>query len=862
MRTTLTVYKASTYVRLTDFKPELVRQVLRPFCKRNFFRFQKVPGELFGTSKWEVKQVYARFNHNETELRFNPSKLEELLRIMESSGYKRSRIRIEDEEKIQAKKVDISFLNDKIKPRNETQEEYCDFMGGPLPLVVNNMTTGGGKAQPLHSKIKIPGGWSTMGEMKVGDYVTAWDGTSSKVIGVFPQGKKDIYRITFYDGRSTEVCAEHLWKVYDCSKRKHKRWEIIDTSEIIRRFELAQPRIYVPLPAAEITEDKDFKLDPWALGALLGDGGFTGTVVTFTNNDPFVVNKLSERLGEDFSVKTRHTAKAYENFITMNQSKVSLLSVLKSIGIEQAVSLKKSIPEEYMNGSIEQRWELLRGLMDTDGSADLCGSRNENVGHPVFSTSSEKLALQVQELVWSLGGIAKITSRIPKYEHKGEKLKGQLAYRVYIRIKNPKRCFSLPKKKDRVPQETQYSEKLKLRITNVELVSHEEAQCISIDHPDHLYVTDDYIVTHNTFCALYTAKLLADRILITVLPRYIDIWIKAMGEFYNIKPQDILVADILNVQQVHENVKSGVSDPKVIILPLSKIDIYLKKCKEEPTLPTLDQIYSDLGIGTRIIDEAHESIYSVYNSLMYGNVNKTIILSATLKGDDEFINGIYSQIFPHTSYLKPPEYTQYIRVISYFHRMKLWEYRINTKGFGGYSHVKFEQGILKRPDVFERYYQMLKGAYDMFYMDEYREGQKSMWFFATIEFCERFNKRLLKDYPELDSIVFNSVTNKKNPTAYREHRNVVTTPGSCGTGKDIKKLYAVFSPIAVSSSQRNDQMVGRTRPIDEWWPDLDPIFVYFVCVDEPKQVEYGRKRKGIFTKKMKIFEPIDSGVTV
>ncbi|UOX39630.1 putative terminase large subunit [Aeromonas phage ZPAH34] len=510
MRTTLTVYKASTYVRLTDFKPELVRQVLRPFCKRNFFRFQKVPGELFGTFKWEVKQVYARFNHNETELRFNPSKLEELLRIMESSGYKRSRIRIEDEKKIEAKKVNIPFLNDKIKPRNEMQEEYCDFMGGPLSLVVNNMTTGGGKS----------------------------------------------------------------------------------------------------------------------------------------------------------------------------------------------------------------------------------------------------------------------------------------------------------------------------------------------------------------FCALYTAKNLGERVLITVLPRYVDIWIKAMGEFYNISPQDILVADILNVQQVHENIKNGICDPKVIILPLSKIDIYLKKCKEEPTLPTLDQIYSDLGIGTRIIDEAHESIYSVYNSLMYGNVNKTIILSATLKGDDEFINGIYSQIFPHTSYLKPPEYTQYIRVISYFHRMKLWEYRINTKGFGGYSHVKFEQGILKRADVFERYYQMLKGAYDMFYMDEYREGQKSMWFFATIEFCERFNKRLLQDYPELDSIVFNSVTNKKNPTAYREHRNVVTTPGSCGTGKDIKKLYAVFSPIAVSSSQRNDQMVGRTRPIDEWWSDLDPIFVYFVCVDEPKQVAYGRKRKGIFTKKMKTFEPIDSGVTV
>jgi hypothetical protein len=157
---------------------------------------------------------------------------------------------------------------------------------------------------------------------------------------------------------------------------------------------------------------------------------------------------------------------------------------------------------------------------------------------------------------------------------------------------------------------------------------------------------------------------------------------------------------------------------------------------------------------------------------------------------------------------------------------------------------------------------MLKAAYEQFYIEGYREGQKSMWFFATIEFCERFNTRLLKDYPDLDSIVFNSTTSKKQPTAYREHRNVVTTPGSCGTGRDIPMLYAVFSPIAVSSTQRNDQMVGRTRPIDKWWPDLDPQFIYFVCQNEPKQVEYGRKRREIFDKKCKKFNIIDSGFKV
>lgn len=511
MRTTLTVYKASTYVRLTGYKPELMKQILRPFCKRNFFRFQKVPSGPFGAPpEWKVSHVFARFNNDQTELRFNASKLEELLNLMETSGYKRSRVEIIEEKIIPGEKVQIDLKNNKIKPRNELQEEFVEFMSGPARLCTNNMGTGQGK----------------------------------------------------------------------------------------------------------------------------------------------------------------------------------------------------------------------------------------------------------------------------------------------------------------------------------------------------------------TFCALYSSYLIGERILITVLPRYIDIWIKAFGEFYDIKPKDLVVADLISVEQLHESVKSGHCNPKIIILPLSKIDIYLKRMREDETLPSLDQVFADLKCGTRIIDEAHESIYSVYQSLMHGNHQKTMALSATLKGDDEFVNGIYDQIFPQSSYLRPTEYTKYIHVIAFMHRMDLWKHKINTKGFGGYSHVKFEQGILKKKYLFEQYYQMLKSAYDMYYMDTYQEGQKSMWFFATIEFCDEFNKRLLKDYPGLDSIVFNSTMSKKQPEAYRQHRNVVTTPGSCGTGKDIPMLKAVFSPIAVSSTQRNDQMVGRTRPIDAWWPELDPYFVYFVCLDERKQVEYHRKRRVLFDRKMKKFDMIDSGFRI
>ncbi|QDJ97225.1 putative DNA helicase/terminase [Aeromonas phage D6] len=861
MRKTLVIYKAHAYARLTGFKPELVKEVLIPFCKQNFYRFQKVPGETFGTTKWEVSHVFARFNSDKTELRFNASMIENLVNYMTARGYNKSRIVIEEEPEIVPVKKNHELLQAGIGPRNELQEEFVKFMVESLGLVTNNMGTGQGKLASLSGKVKIPGGWTTMGEIKKGDIVTAWDGTPTEVLEIYPQGVKDIYEFTFSDGRKAEAGLEHLWKVFDCSKRPHLRDEVITTEEIIRRLGKAQPRLYIPLLKPEVTPDVELPLDPWVYGAMLGDGCMVQNRCTFTNDDPFVVNKLRERVGDTHKVMPLPNKKRYEFFLTPKfHDGISFGKLLSLSMIDRATACDKKIDERYMNASQEQKWELIRGLMDTDGSAEV--ARKGDSGCPTFNTSSETLAKQMQELIWSLGGWCKITSRIPTYTYKGEKKEGQRAYRCYIRINDPKRCFSLPRKKDLVPEESQYSENLKLRIMDVKLVRKEEAQCISIAHPDRLYVCDDYVVTHNTFCALYSSFLIGERILITALPRYVDIWVKAFGEFYKIAANEIMLADTCNVQDVHQAILKG-ADPKIIIIPLTKIDIYLKKMKEEPeTTVNLDQVFNDLGCGVRIIDEAHESIYSVYQSLLYGNHKKTMILSATLKGDDEFINGIYNQIFPQKSYLRATEYTQYINVISYHFRMDMWKYKINTKGFGGYSHVKFEQGILKKPYVMEEYFKMLMGAYREYFTDHYREGMKSMWFFATTEMCEKFNEYFISQNPGADSIVFTAAISKKQPTAYREHDNVVTTPGSCGTGKDIPYLFTVFSPVSVSSSQRNDQMVGRTRPVDKWWSDLFPYFVYFTCRDEPKQLDYDKKRRGLFGRKAKKIDVIDSGFRI
>jgi hypothetical protein len=410
--------------------------------------------------------------------------------------------------------VDKALKLFKLTPYANQREFLDDYsrikFGYQLRGCLLDAEPGSGKATSLDTKIKIPGGWTTMGEIKLGDVVTGQDGLPTKVVGVFPQGKLQLYRVTFSDGRSVECCAEHQWTIWD---RKHQVWKTVDTLTIINMIKVNKDhRIHVPLIEPEITPDKEFKIDPYLLGALLGDGGVSQRAVTFTNNDQFVVDKVKSKLWDGIALNNIRNAKPYEYRINSTFKNGSLQSILRELDLMGKLSVEKTIPEEYMNGSIEQRWELIRGLMDTDGSYD---------SMPVFNTSSKVLALQFQELIRGLGGIASLNSRIPNYTHNGEYLEGAEAYRVHVRIKSPRRCFSLPRKLERCPEETQYSENLKLRIESVIESRVDEAQCISVDNENKLFVVNDYIVTHNTFTSLVWSAMISDGKTIIVVPKHL-----------------------------------------------------------------------------------------------------------------------------------------------------------------------------------------------------------------------------------------------------------------------------------------------------------------------------------------------------
>jgi hypothetical protein len=375
-------------------------------------------------------------------------------------------------------------------------------------------TTGSGKAQPTDAKVHTPTGWRLMGDIQVGDLVSIPAGGSAKVTGVFPQGELEIFKVTFADGRSTEACGNHLWEVH------HKHWNgkykegvsragaarprVLKTHEIATLLEKNKGTFSVRLPEALELPKADLPLHPYLLGLLIGDGNFSGNRLRFSSADEELVEAVAETLPDSLELtqyasdrKTDHEIRFKPEFRQVGGRNVdgSYVSnpvrlALRDLGLDGKTSIDKFIPDLYKNGSVEQRLLLLRGLMDSDGHAGKVGSIS-------FSSSSPQLAKDVQDLVRSLGGIAKMSTKIPTYTHNGEKKQGAQSYLVHIRHPEPDSLFALERKKERC-ESYQYADSLKLGIVSIESVGFKQAQCIMVDHVDHLYVTDDYVVTHNT----------------------------------------------------------------------------------------------------------------------------------------------------------------------------------------------------------------------------------------------------------------------------------------------------------------------------------------------------------------------------
>lgn len=383
----------------------------------------------------------------------------------------------------------------KVKPYKD--DPYQALLADSL--ISNKITivkgrAGSGKAQPNSTLIPTKAGYKKLGSIRPGDYILDRFGNETKVLAIFPQGKKDNYKITFSDGRVSYCNDEHLWTCYT-SRGNFKTLTVkemlstgLQTSKGIWRYK-------IPRSSPVEYPEKQYNIDPYVLGAFLGGGCCLQKFLTISSVDEEIVKEIAELIGAKNYHKNSEKNYSWE-FYEKDKTKSVTGEFFK--GYEKNIvqySYNKSVPEEYKRGSIKQRYSLLQGLMDTDGHID-----SAKKGRIRFSSTSLQLIKDVQEICWSLG----MSATINVDERPAEK-----CYQLCIACpkENKPNLFRLKRKKDIAidylnnGEHSIYSDKLTVKQIQ-KMPEAEEMTCLLVDNDEHLYLTEQYIVTHNSFLSL------------------------------------------------------------------------------------------------------------------------------------------------------------------------------------------------------------------------------------------------------------------------------------------------------------------------------------------------------------------------
>src|ERR1700674_4572328 len=381
------------------------------------------------------------------------------------------------------------------------------------------------KAQPLDAVVQTPDGPRKLGDLKLGSRVFAADGSVARVRSIYPRGRQAVYRLTFSDGAQTRASGDHLWSI-----EKTRGLRLVTTEQLASYTRNTLNTLRLPLCSPLEYPDQEVPIDPWLLGVLIGDGGLCSNVLTVSNADPEIVEPVQRALPPGYFLRQgtkyqwiiaplkrgaayerrniRHKSNGYEVSVgrkyvgrrgTMAAAvmlheeemalcygnalpKTNLRRALRELGLLGLRHDQKFVPEVYLRNSVNTRREILRGIMDTDGSAGRANGA-------ILEQTSERLAKNVIELVQSLGGVARMAIQEPRREG------WKRSYRINIRHNNPESLFWLPRKA-KVRPRCRVAVSRTLR--HIDRIEDDEVACIGITHPSGLYLTDDHIVTHNS----------------------------------------------------------------------------------------------------------------------------------------------------------------------------------------------------------------------------------------------------------------------------------------------------------------------------------------------------------------------------
>lgn len=348
-----------------------------------------------------------------------------------------------------------------------------------------------GYEQPYSEPVLTPTGYVPMGSLKVGDLVMNPNGSPVRIGDIVEQGTTEIYEVEFQDGRKVRCGANHLW----ATCRNGKKFYIMRTVDYMKRkLKQGSPgKEHYPYKIPELNplnfDERPITVDPYVLGVLLGDGYICGDQVRFSTADKFIVEELQRRL-PDYIIEHK------EQYNYVIKSKVQGINELNRQLKDLKVKVKsydKFIPENYKFTSIENRFELIRGLMDTDGSV--------TNGACSFVSTSEQLIDDMIFVLRSLGIRCKKSKEISGRNNVDFNNGNYSDTRPHweLTITTEEDIFKLPRKLEKIRKDRKYNYK-GIGIKSIRKTGEFEKQrCLCIDNENHLYITKDFIPTHNSY---------------------------------------------------------------------------------------------------------------------------------------------------------------------------------------------------------------------------------------------------------------------------------------------------------------------------------------------------------------------------
>lgn len=368
-----------------------------------------------------------------------------------------------------------------------------------------------GRSQPLDEPVLTPQGWRPMGSLQVGNRVIGSSGRATRICGVFPQEIEPVYRVTFSDGSWTRCSGDHLWQVTTAYKRWRGLQPVVRTTRDLLDGGLhwnkpsgRMAKWFVPIVNPVVFAAVTLPIPAYTLGAYLGDGTTRTGALQIAARDP----EIKARVAAELPSTLRLTAPAHDWHIRRTSARVPhvYLDALTALGLRYKYAYEKSIPPLYLTASIPDRVALLQGLLDTDGWVQAAE------GRVCYSTTSPQLAQDVQALVESLGGVARLKGPYPpKKAHirrNGQRIVGkQPFYRLSICLPAEICPFHVPRKIAGLRPTAARKYFPSRAIVSIELVEQMATQCLRVEAHDQLYVTRHCLVTHNTNSVVHISEL-------------------------------------------------------------------------------------------------------------------------------------------------------------------------------------------------------------------------------------------------------------------------------------------------------------------------------------------------------------------